>query len=71
MTPENNRVMYFAAVEKPKVCTAMLQSGTSFVKMLGAALARADSVDAVRIKQAFPEYWNQYLSMYESLEGRI
>jgi hypothetical protein len=45
------------------VCEAMQRFGGSFVQNLGRALAHADSVNTVRIKHAFPDYWNEYLEL--------
>ena len=48
---------------------AMRKFGGSFVKSLGTALRSADMINASKIKQAFPEYWNKYyklgIAMYE------
>lgn len=42
---------------------SMQKYGGSFVSNIGAALRVADSDNASRIKQAFPEYWQKYLDM--------
>jgi hypothetical protein len=52
-------------LEKFKVYYAMIHYGGSFVKCLGNALAHADSFNAVRIKKAFPDYWQEYLNIFE------
>lgn len=49
--------------EKRFVINAMINSGGSFVSALGVTLARADDKNTEKIKQAFPEYWKQYLEM--------
>jgi len=41
----------------------MSKYGGGFTKALGEALARADHVNTERIKEAFPEYWKQYLEI--------
>lgn len=49
--------------EKWIVYMAMLRYGGSFVHALGLALMSADQNNAQRIKDAFPEYWEQYRKM--------
>lgn len=44
---------------------AMQRRGGSFVQYLGRALAAADLENRERIKEAFPEYWEQYRAMAE------
>ena len=44
---------------------AMQRHGGGFVKLLGAALARADPNNKDRIREAFPDYWQQYRSIAE------
>lgn len=56
-----------AEEEKYQVYTAMMHYGGSFAKALGHALAHADSFNAARIKQAFPDYWQEYLKAAEKL----
>jgi hypothetical protein len=46
--------------EQIDVANAMESYGGSFVAALGKALQRADSINAEKIKDAFPEYWKQY-----------
>ena len=48
--------------EKIIVATNMEKYGGNFVKKLGMALFSADHINTQRIKDAFPEYWNQYLN---------
>ena len=50
--------------EQLGVASAMEKYGGSFVEYLGKALRRADPENAERIKQAFPEYWSEYLQIY-------
>lgn len=47
--------------EKYFVILGMINRGGSFVKSLGEALSHADSINVQKIKQAFPEYWDEYL----------
>lgn len=50
------------ASEKELVQENMQQFGGSFVQALGVALTRADSFNTARIKNAFPDYWEEYLN---------
>ena len=45
------------------VTKGMTAYGGSFVKALGKALECADSINQQKIKDAFPEYWKQYVNM--------
>ena len=49
--------------ERLLVAEMMTRYGGSFCKALGETLYRADDNNMRRIKQAFPEYWKQYLEM--------
>lgn len=49
--------------EKVTVANNMIAYGGGFVSKLGEALAVADFDNTLRIKKAFPEYWDKYLSM--------
>lgn len=49
--------------EAQKVGQAMRLYGGSFVEHLGAALFHADLGNTKKIKDAFPEYWNDYLEI--------
>ncbi len=51
--------------EKYVVADMMYRFGGSFVKNIGSALFHADRTNALKIKKAFPEYWKQYLGMYD------
>lgn len=42
------------------VSESMIKRGGSFVRSLGEALQHADPINAAKIKQAFPEYWDEY-----------
>ena len=42
------------------VANAMVRYGGSFVESLGKALLQADDNNQLKIKKAFPEYWEQY-----------
>lgn len=46
--------------EDLKVVSAMIRFGGSFVKSLGNAFIHADPVNFIKLKKAFPEYWDQY-----------
>lgn len=48
--------------ESLRVATNMDLYGGSFVKALGGALIHADPINQQKIKDAFPEYWKQYLN---------
>jgi hypothetical protein len=47
--------------EKEIVMNNMNRYGGSFVVKLSDALRAADALNTIKIKQAFPEYWKQYL----------
>jgi len=47
------------------VANAMIQYGGSFVKALGKALSHADWINQQKIKNTWPEYWQQYKNMGE------
>lgn len=55
-------------IEQTKVAHAMIKWGGSFVNALGLALMKADRNNAQKIKDAFPEYWEEYLKRSEKLE---
>lgn len=42
------------------VVEAMQKYGDSFVKALAMAFYMADHNNLIRLKKAFPEYWNEY-----------
>lgn len=44
------------------VAMNMQKFGCSFVNHLGAALEHADINNIHKIKNAFPQYWNEYLT---------
>lgn len=54
--------------EAQKVALAMTEHGGSFVSALGDALQRADFANRAKIKDAFPEYWEQYRGLAEAFE---
>ena len=54
--------------ESIKVAKAMIKRGGGFVNALGLALMKADAINRQRIKDAFPEYWKEYLKKSERLE---
>jgi hypothetical protein len=45
------------------VARMMIKHGGGFVHHLGEALMRADANNTARIKEAFPDYWEQYKEM--------
>lgn len=47
------------------VSNAMQKYGGSFVKALGNAIMYADLENVKKIKEAFPEYWLEYLCLSE------
>lgn len=49
--------------EKRVVAEAMRKFGGSFVAALGEALLHADAVNALAIKAAWPQYWQEYLDL--------
>jgi hypothetical protein len=42
------------------VVNAMIRYGGSFVKRLGDAFLAADAVNFRKLRDTFPEYWEQY-----------
>jgi hypothetical protein len=53
------------AWEKRGVSSAMIEYGGNFVSLLGHALRRADPENTLRIREAFPEYWDKYYNVYQ------
>ena len=51
--------------EVTKVVKNMMIHGGRFVQRLGKALACADEDNAMKIKEAWPEYWDKYLNWPE------
>ncbi len=49
--------------EAMNVAQAMVNYGGGFVSALGKALMHADHKNQQKIKDAFPEYWEQYKAM--------
>lgn len=45
------------------VAQRMISYGGSFVKRLGDALQHADHINQAKIKNTWPEYWDQYKNM--------
>ena len=43
------------------VTQTMIDHGGSFIKLLGELARRADHDNLQRLKDAFPEYWLEYL----------
>ena len=52
--------------EAMHVAKMMIRYGGGFVSHLGIALTYADMNNTLRIKEAFPEYWEQYNNMPKS-----
>ena len=48
--------------EKMIVAQNMKKYGGVFISRLGEALIHADATNAQRLKDAFPTYWEQYLT---------
>ena len=42
------------------VTEAMIDHGGSFVRTLGELFRKADDINVVKLKAAFPEYWTRY-----------
>lgn len=49
------------------VARTMVEYGGSFVSKLGAAALAADPTNLRTIREAFPEYWANYLRMAQQL----
>ena len=49
--------------EKVTVSEAMITYGGSFVNKLGQMLQAADHINAQKIKNTWPEYWQEYLEI--------
>jgi len=65
MSPETVASEYGEAM---KVAASMITFGGHFVRNLGEALMIADAINRARIREAFPEYWQEYkrLAEYDS-----
>lgn len=53
------------------VANAMRERGGGFVQALGEAILRADPINVFKLKQAFPEYWEQYKRYAENKDGKM
>lgn len=49
------------------VASAMIKYGGSFVENLGRALQCADMINTQKIRDTWPEYWQQYLEIAERM----
>lgn len=49
------------------VARTMQEYGGSFVRALGAAALAADPVNLKKLRDAFPDYWAQYLRMAQQI----
>lgn len=47
------------------VYTNMQKHGGSFVKVLGELIMRADHISQAKIKNTWPEYWDEYKTKEE------
>ena len=56
--------------EARRVSIMMCRYGGSFVSSLGNALMHADAQNRQKIYDTWPEYWKEYLDMYNPEEGR-
>jgi len=54
--------MYSLNDERITVADNMVKYGGSFVKALGQALYHADPINTQKVKDAFSEYWEEYLN---------
>jgi hypothetical protein len=52
------------------VVHTMRHYGGSFVQALAEAAMRADPINLRRIKEAFPEYWEEYRQMARTMATR-
>ena len=50
-----------AEEEAHHVSISMMETGGSFVKILGNLIAHADIANRQKIKDTWPEYWEEYL----------
>ena len=50
-----------------KVVEMMEKFGGSFVKALAVAFLRSDHVNFQKLKEAFPEYWEEYERLADEL----
>lgn len=55
--------------EAYKVSEAWRRFGGSFIKGLGEALIHADVQNKMKIKTAWPEYWNEGLKQFECIKN--
>lgn len=53
-----------------KVLVAMQKFGGSFVKALAGALQCVDPANIAKIKATWPDYWQEYLGMYELIKDK-
>ena len=49
---------------------AMEKYGGGFVKMLGHLASHADHINLQKIKETWPDYWEQYRKMGKKLESK-
>lgn len=63
----NNKGDFQMTEEEYKIVTAMSVWGGGFVKGLANLMKLADHNNFKRLKNAFPEYWEQYSKMADKL----
>ena len=56
--------------EKYYVSLGMRKYGGSFIQYLGEALAHADIFNTKKIKETWPEYWQDYLEIGKRISQR-
>lgn len=56
-------------IEKFLVQETMIRFGGEFIKCLGYALAHADFSNSQKIREAFADYWDDYLERYRNLSS--
>jgi hypothetical protein len=53
------------SLEQMQVALAMQEFGNPFIKSLGTAIMNADKTNAKKIRKAFKEEWEQYMTIKE------
>ena len=60
--------VYKLEEEKYYVIVGMKAYGGSFVQSLGEALSHADTINTLKIKDTFSDYWKEYLEVGKKLK---
>ncbi len=60
--------IYKLEEEKYFVIIGMNAYGGSFVQALSIALTHADSINVMKIKETWPNYWKEYLAVGKKLK---